>query len=186
MECFQLCQCSLERDDASRGQPGHSRVPVAITGTRGRGSGRGGSNRGSGGGGGSSNRRRFLWRLRAALLDQSAGVAEHFGEPAVLVVQPVDFRLERAEGDFERAPYEAAREDVGLFVVQPAVDDALLGPTELVVRRFTEPTFFFLPRAPPPRGSSQREKAFERCKVNGVYVRFFHQHEALDGNQGLE
>ena len=161
LQCSQLCQCSLKRDDASRSQPGHSRFPVAITGTRGRGGGGGGSVGSSSSGDSSNRRRRLLWRFPAALLDQSAGVAEHFGEPAVLVVQPVDFGLERAERDFERAPHKATREDVRLFVVEPAVDDALLGPTELVVCRFTKPTFF-----PPEHPADRvREKAFEDEKV---------------------
>ena len=157
LQCFQLCQCSLKRDDASRSQPGHSRFPVAITGTRGRGGGGGGGGCSVGSSGGSSDsRRRLLWRVPAALLDQSAGVAEHFGKPAVLVVQPVDLRLERAERDFERAPDKAAREDVRLFVVEPAVDDALLGPTELVVCRFAKPTFY---PEKPPRIESERRRS---------------------------
>lgn len=158
MQCFQLCQYSLKRDDASRGQPWHSRFPVAITGARGRGSD--GSSGGSGSS--SSSRRRFLRRFSAALLDQTAGVAEHFGEPTVLVVQPVDFRLERAERDFERASHKAAREDVRLFVVQPAVDDPLLGPTEFVVCGFTEPT---LPGAPADR---VRGKTVEQASKLGI------------------
>jgi hypothetical protein len=58
------------------------------------------------------------------------------------VVQPANLRLERAEWDLDCAADEPTREDVRLFVVQSAVDDALLRSAELVVGRLTEPTFF--------------------------------------------
>jgi hypothetical protein len=118
---FQLCQCPLERDDTSRSQPRYGRVSVAIT-VRG------------------TTRRRTLRLFSAALLDQRPRIAEYLGEPAVLVVQPIDFGLERAKRNLECTAHKSAREHVRLLIVQPAVDDAFLGPTELVVCRFAEPT----------------------------------------------
>ena len=109
--------------------------------------------------------RRLLGRFSTALLDQRPGVAQHFGEPAMRVVQPADLRLERAKRDLECAADEAAREDVRLLVVQPAVDDALLGSTQLVIGRLTEPTF--------PAKSPVIESEKERIIMIG-YIRFFH------------
>jgi hypothetical protein len=78
------------------------------------------------------------------------------------VVQPADLRLERAERDLECAADEAAREDVRLFVVQSAVDDALLGTAKLVVGRLTEPTFF------PKRPGIESDKEMMVTRANRV------------------
>lgn len=130
LKCFQFYQCPLERDDTTGREPWHRRLAVPVSpcpcpSHRVR----------------VGRRRR---RLRAALLDERAGVAEHFREAALLAVQPFDLGLERAERDFERAADKAAREDVGLLVVEAAVDDALLCPAELVVCGLTKPTSVFI------------------------------------------
>lgn len=96
LKCFQFYQCPLERDDTTGREPWHRRLAVPVSPSR------------------VGRRRR---RLRATLLDERAGVAEHFREAALLTVQPFDLGLERAERDFECAADKAAREDVGLLVV---------------------------------------------------------------------
>ena len=80
----------------------------------------------------------------------------------MLMVQPVDFRLERAKRDLECAADKTAREDVRLFVVQPAVDNPFLGPTELVICRFTEPTI------PPKHQRSSQRKDFDHTSKLGI------------------
>lgn len=124
LKCIQFYQRPLERDDATRCEPGHRRLTVAV-----------------------APRvrvrvcvRRRRKRFHAALLDERAGVAEHFRKAALLAVQPTDLLLERAERNFERAANKAARQDVCLLVVEATVDDALLCPTKLVVCGLTKPT----------------------------------------------
>ena len=82
----------------------------------------------------------------------------------MLAVQPVDLRLERAERDLERAANKAAREYVGLFVVEAAVDDALLRAAKLVVSRLAEPTFLPL--------SSQNKGIWWDAGGSGTYGSF--------------
>ena len=89
LQCFQFYQCPLERDDPTGGEPGYRGLAVAVA-PRVR------------------CRRHRRRGLRAALLDESAGIPKHFRETALLAVQPADLHLERAERDFKRAAHKAA------------------------------------------------------------------------------
>lgn len=54
----------------------------------------------------------------ATLSNERMSVVQHLRQAAIFIVEPADLGLERAEGDFERAPDEPAGEDIGLLVVQ--------------------------------------------------------------------
>src|SRR6266404_4817733 len=73
LKCFQFYQCPLKRDDATRCEPGHRRLTVAV-----------------------SPRSRFVRHrrgLQPALLDERTGIGEHSRKAALLAVQPADLRL---------------------------------------------------------------------------------------------